>query len=108
MNYFIGVHHGQARISCDFAEIGRHLMQVRDRAGIRQGELAKRVSLSPAVLSRIESGERLVTPQEVQDILAQIDTPEAKELSTALQRVWQVLTRPTLDHPHQPLLWAAE
>ena len=51
------------------AELGRHLMQVRDRAGIKQRELAKRVALSPAVLSRIESGERPVTLQEVQDAL---------------------------------------
>lgn len=34
-------------------------MQVRERSGVKQAELAKRVSLSPAVLSRIESGDRL-------------------------------------------------
>ena len=90
------------------AELGRHLMQVRDRAGIKQAELAKRVALSPAVLSRIETGDRPVTIQEVQDILVQIGTAEAKELSSALQRVWRVLPRPPLDHPDQELLWAAE
>ncbi|WP_445368721.1 helix-turn-helix domain-containing protein [Methylomonas sp. BW4-1] len=90
------------------AELGRHLMQVRDRAGIKQGELAKRVALSPAVLSRIESGERPVTLQEVQDILAQIDSPESIEFSKALQRTWKVLQRPPLDHPDQDLLWDAE
>lgn len=90
------------------AELGRHLMQVRDRAGMKQAELAKRVALSPAVLSRIETGDRPVTIQEVQDILVQIGTDEAKELSSALQRVWRVLPRPPLDHPDQELLWAAE
>lgn len=90
------------------AELGRHLMQVRDRAGIRQVELAKRVALSPAVLSRIESGDRPVTLQEVQDILAQISTIEATNLSKAIQRVWRVLPRPPLDHPDQELLWEAE
>lgn len=89
-------------------ELGRHLMQVRDRAGMKQAELAKRVSLSPAVLSRIESGERSVTSQEVLDILAQIDTTEASELSKALHRAWKVLDRPPLDHPDQELLWEAE
>jgi transcriptional regulator with XRE-family HTH domain len=89
-------------------ELGRHLMQVRDRAGIKQAELAKRVSLSPAVLSRIESGDRNVSLGEVQDILTQIGTAEASELSTALRRAWTVLPRPPLDHPDQELLWEAE
>lgn len=90
------------------AELGRHLMQVRERSGIKQAELAKRVSLSPAVLSRIESGERAVSVDEVQDILKQLATPEAAELAKALQRAWKVLPRPPLDHPDQDLLWSAE
>ncbi len=90
------------------AELGRHLMQVRDRAGMKQADLAKRVALSPAVLSRIESGDRPVTIEEVQDILAQIGTDEATGLSKTLQRVWRVLQRPPLDHPDQDLLWRAE
>jgi transcriptional regulator with XRE-family HTH domain len=90
------------------AELGRHLMLVRDRADLKQGELAKRVSMSPAVLSRIESGERPVTLQEVQDILVQIGTSEAAELSKALARNWTVLDRPPLDHADQDLLWEAE
>jgi len=83
-------------------------MLVRDRAGVKQAELAKRVSLSQAVLSRIESGDRAVSVQEVQDILAQISSPEAVELSKALQRTWVELPRPPLDHPDQDLLWEAE
>lgn len=89
-------------------ELGRHLMQVRERCGVKQAELARRVSLSPAVLSRIESGERTVSVQEVQDILAQLDTPQAAELALALQRTWTVLPRPPLDHPDQDALWDAE
>lgn len=90
------------------AELGRHLMQVRERSGIKQAELAKRVALSPAVLSRIESGDRPVTLEEVQDILAQLATTEASDLAKALQRSWRVLPRPPLDHPDQDLLWEAE
>lgn len=73
------------------SELGRHLMQVRERSGIKQAELAKRVSLSPAVLSRIENGDRAVTLDEVLDILHQMATPEASEFSKALHRSWQVL-----------------
>lgn len=89
-------------------ELGRHLMLVRERGGVKQAELAKRVSLSQAVLSRIESGDRQVSVQEVQDILAQLDTTEAAELSKALQRTWNVLPRPPLDHADQDILWEAE
>lgn len=89
-------------------ELGRHLMKIRDRADVTQSELAKRVSLSASVLSRIESGERGVTIDEVRDILEQIGTVEADQLATALQRVWQVLPRPPLDHPDQDLLWQAD
>lgn len=89
-------------------ELGRHLMQVRERGGVKQAELAKRVSLSQAVLSRIESGDRPVSVQEVQDILAQLPTPEAAQLSKALQRTWKVLPRPSLDHADQDILWEAE
>lgn len=89
-------------------ELGRHLMQVRERGGIKQADLARRVSLSPAVLSRIESGERSVTLQEIHDILDQLATPEAVELTKALQRTWRVLPRPPLDHVDQDLLWETE
>jgi transcriptional regulator with XRE-family HTH domain len=92
----------------NLTDIGRHLMQVRERAGLKQVELAKRVFLSPAVLSRIENGDRDITLVEAQDILAQIDTPESTALAEALVRVWSVLPCPALDHPDQQLLWAAE
>lgn len=90
------------------SELGRHLLLVRERSGVKQADLAKRVSLSPAVLSRIESGDRSVSLDEVQDILAQLATPEAESLAKALSRNWQVLPRPPLDHSDQELLWEAE
>lgn len=89
-------------------ELGRYLTQVRERAGIKQAELARKVTWSPAVLSRIESGERPVAPEELALLLEAIDTPEAMKLRIALHREWQVLPRPSLDHPDQDLLWSAE
>lgn len=89
-------------------ELGRHLTQVRERAGVKQAELARKVTWSPAVLSRIESGERPLAPEELAMLLEAIDTPEAAKLSEALRREWQVLPRPSLDHPDQDLLWSAE
>lgn len=95
-------------LSINAVELGRHLMQVRERSNIKQSDLARRVSLSPAVLSRIESGERPVSLDEMQDILTQLGTAEAQELAKALQRQWKVLPRPPFDHKDQDLLWEAE
>ncbi|MDQ4627982.1 helix-turn-helix domain-containing protein [Janthinobacterium lividum] len=107
-NISFGSDMGENEVPSSSVEIGRHLMRVRDRADLKQGELAKRVSLNPAVLSCIESGERTITSAEALDILAQIETPEARELAIALQRIWTVLPRPPLDHPDQDTLWDAE
>lgn len=89
-------------------ELGRHLTHVRERAGIKQAELARRVTWSPAVLSRIESGERPVAAEELEQLLEAIDTAEAAQLKSALGRQWAVIERPGLDHPDQDLLWSAE
>lgn len=89
-------------------ELGRHLALVREKAGIKQAELARQITWSPAVLSRVEAGERPLSVDELQTILSAINTPDATRLSEVLQRNWQVLPRPPLDHPDQDVLWPAE
>lgn len=89
-------------------EVGRALGRLRVRANIRQSELASRLELSAAVLSRIESGERAASPEEVKRIVEAIDTTEALGLPAALSRQWSVIDRPPLDHPDQDLLWEAD
>jgi transcriptional regulator with XRE-family HTH domain len=89
-------------------ELGRHLTHVRELAGIKQAELARRVTWSPAVLSRIESGERAIAAEELDQLLGAINIPEAEQLKTALRRQWVMIERPGLDHPDQDLLWSAE
>lgn len=89
-------------------ELGRYLAQVREGAGIKQAELARSVTWSPAVLSRVEAGERHLSPDELEMILAAIATPEANRLREAVGREWSVLPKPPLAHPDQDLLWAAE
>lgn len=89
-------------------ELGRYLMQVRERAGIKQAELARKISWSQAVLSRVEAGDRSLSQEELHTILSAIDTPEAAKLQELSQREWAVIPRPSLDHPDQDLLWSAE
>ena len=89
-------------------EIGITLGKMRERAKIRQAELAARLGLSAAVLSRVESGERATTPEEINRIVEAIGSTEALALPTYLSRTWTVITRPEFDHPDQELLWEAD
>lgn len=89
-------------------QLGHRLTQLRERAGMKQAELARQVTWSPAVLSRVEAGERTISDDELKTLLEAIGIPEATELATVLDRNWRYLPRPTLDHPDQHLLWEAE
>lgn len=88
--------------------LGTHIATLREKAGIKQNELARRLDWSPAVLSRVESGERSLTPEERSLVLRAIGTPEAAELDANLSRQWDVLVEPRIGHPDQALLWEAE
>ncbi|MES9927683.1 MAG: helix-turn-helix transcriptional regulator [Candidatus Thiodiazotropha sp. 6PDIVS] len=89
-------------------ELGRYLMQVRERAGIKQAELARMITWSQAVLSRVEAGDRGLAPDELQMVVAAIGTPEAQKLQELIQRDWTIIPRPPLSHPDQDVLWNAE
>lgn len=90
------------------AELGKYLGAIRERANIKQAELARRIIWSPAVLSRVESGDRALADEELDAILNEIGTEEAVRLRSALRRQWRILPRPSLDHPDQDLMWSAE
>ena len=89
-------------------EIAGNLSRIRELAGIKQAELARKITWSPASLSRVESGERDAAQDEIQLILQAIGTEKATKMGEALSRQWTVLPRPPLDHNDQDLLWDAE
>ena len=89
-------------------EIGAYLARLRDKAGFKQNELAQKVTWSPAVLSRVESGERALSPEELTSILDAIGTEEALGFNETVKRVWQHLPRPPHGHPDEQILWEAE
>ena len=89
-------------------EMGKYLAQLRDKAGLKQNELAQKVTWSPAVLSRVESGERAVTIDELNSILEAIGTEEARQFRGTAGRVWLKSQKPSLGHPDESLLWKAE
>jgi transcriptional regulator with XRE-family HTH domain len=88
--------------------LGVRIAQLREAAGLKQAELARQVTWSQAVLSRVEAGERALGAEELADLLEQIGTPEAQALKDIVVRQWHHLPAPPLDHADQELLWAAE
>lgn len=89
-------------------ETGTYLARLREKAGLKQNELASKVTWSPAVLSRVESGERALSPEERDSILEAIGTEEALQFRDTADRVWRHLPKPPLGHPDEAILWKAE
>lgn len=88
--------------------VGKYLAHLRDKAGLKQNELAQKVTWSSAVLSRVESGERAVSADELNSILDAIGTEEARQFQKIAGRIWRKLQKPPLGHPDESLLWEAE
>jgi transcriptional regulator with XRE-family HTH domain len=87
--------------------IGRYLAAVREDAKMTQTQLAAAVAFSTATLSRIESGEKPVTSEELASILAAINTPKAEALREFLAQKWDQVDRPSFEHPNRDSLWEA-
>lgn len=88
--------------------IGKHLTSLREKAGYKQNELARKLGWSPAVLSRIEAGERPLTDEERSELLNAIGIPEAAAFGTRLSREWKIIPEPAFDEPDSDLIWEAE
>ena len=76
--------------------ITRYLAAVREEAGLTQSQLAGRITYSPASISRIESGDKAITTDELNTILKAIGTPKARQLGEFTKQKWEVLERPDL------------
>lgn len=93
------------KIADDGVAVGRYLASLRDVAGLTQAELAKRVTVSPARISRIEAGDVALTGDEIEQLLAAIGTEAARDLRKYLSQSWDLLERPPFDHPNRETLW---
>lgn len=89
-------------------QLGGYISQLRDQAGLKQNELAQKMTWSAAVLSRVESGERELSPEELVDLLAAIGTQESQRFAENIGREWNNLPEPSLGHPEEEILWGAE
>jgi transcriptional regulator with XRE-family HTH domain len=89
-------------------EIGKRIAMLREKSGFKQNELAKKIELSPAWLSRVETGDKEVSLEEINSILKTIGTEEAQQAKDQITRHWTHIDRPELDHPDIEILWEAE
>lgn len=55
--------------------IGRRVREARDRAGMRQAELARQAQVEKSALCRIEGGQRRVTAGELWRIATALGVP---------------------------------
>lgn len=85
--------------------LGRDIALLRERAGMSQVEPARRGKLSPAVVSRVESGERALTPEALVTLLDALGTAEARAFLDYYRQEWSELRRPPFDHRDRDLLW---
>lgn len=89
-------------------ELGRELARAREHAGLTQGQLAGRLGVSQAVVSRTESGERHLNDEELRRVAGAVGTERAAAVAERRDRDWRVLPRPPLSHPDHDLLFRAE
>lgn len=87
--------------------IGRYLAKLRDDAGLTQADLAKKITASAARISRIESGDVVLTDEEMAQFLNSIGTASATAFRQYLRDDWDMLERPPFDHPDRETLWTA-
>lgn len=88
--------------------IGRYITLVREAAGYEtQAALAEELPFSAPTLSRIESGEKALTEDELTSIVKVLKrhTPRAQALMDYWSQSWDMVERPRFDHPNLGALW---
>lgn len=93
----------------DATQMRNMLSRLRQESGKSQAEVAERLSAGSASrISRLESGDLRLTPEEAQNFARAIGTDEANEYADYLGQQWSVLERPGFEHANRRSLWQAE
>ena len=91
--------------------VGNDLASLREKAGLTQNELAKHLTVSPARISRTETGDVSLTAEELGrylDTLTALGVQEAADFKEFISQEWLRSERPSFDHPDRALLWELE
>ena len=90
------------------ATVGASVERIRRTAGLTQGDVAKRVHMSAATISRIENGETGTSLADIDAILRGINTEAAQGIPDVSHRSVRHLKRPSFHHPDRAHLWRAD
>lgn len=67
----------KAKLSVELAVLGELLVEVRERAGLKQADVAARLDLPPSYLSKIENGTRRLDVIELMRMAAAMNADPA-------------------------------
>jgi transcriptional regulator with XRE-family HTH domain len=99
-------------LGSEMVNVGRALAELRESAGLTQAQMAERLkrtlTISPAGISRIEAGDRLITDDEFNAYLDALDSEEAGKFREFYAEPWTELERPAFDHADRDVLFEAE
>ncbi len=79
----------KAKLATELATLGHVLVKTRERAGLKQSDVAAKLGLPPSYLSKIETGTRRLDVIELLQIAEALDVDPAeivRELQGALGR----------------------
>ena len=84
------------------------LVNLREKAGLKQAALAEKLSFTASRLSRLESGDTELGLEEAQQIASGIGTDKAKAYAAYLGQDWKQTERPGFRHVSLAALRKAE
>jgi transcriptional regulator with XRE-family HTH domain len=84
------------------------LVELRERAGLSQAELAQRLKFTASRVSRLESGGTELSAEDVDLIASSIGSDEAQAYAAYRKTNWRILERPGFNHVSLAALWKAE
>ena len=87
--------------------VGVQLAGLRATTNLKQAQVAKKMTVPPTRVSRIESGDAKPSAEEIEQYLVALGTQEARDFAEYWGRDWSPLLRPPFDHPNQEEIWKA-
>ena len=98
-----------SKVSFDLpANLSESLSELRKSAGPKQSDVAKKMGVDTSRVSRIETGEITPTESEVQSYCDALGTSESSNYLKFLKQNWEILRRPSFNHPERDALYLAE
>lgn len=93
-------------MDCIDAIVAKDLARLRGNR--KQAEIAKAFNADPSRISRIESAEVILSPDELNEYLRALGSKEAEDYGRYLESSWAIVKRPEFWHPEREILADAD